>query len=273
MSAGHSVAGKVCVVTGGASGIGAALCHRFADLGAKRVIVADINEEGAKQVANSINGLAVRCNVASEMDVRRLILLSEADAGPIDVFVANAGIPSNGGYEVPNDEWSRVINVNVLQHVYVARHLFPSWQKRDGDKYFVITASAAGLLSMVGALPYAVTKHAAVGLAEWYSITYAEYGIHVSCLCPQAVESGMTPKGSHGGPAGGDGVIPAEKVANDVVNAMDAKQFMILPHPEVQRYMQRKVTDYDRWIKGMGKMQRAFGKALMRGPNISASKL
>ncbi|CAE8648769.1 unnamed protein product [Polarella glacialis] len=272
MSSAEFIKDKICVVTGGGSGIGAALCRRFAELGAKKVIVADLDEASAKKVAEGIDGIAVRCNVAQEMDVRRLISVAEA-AGPIDIFIANAGIPSNGGYEVPNDEWDRILGVNVMQHVYVARHLFPLWQKREGDKYFVVTASAAGLLTQVGSLPYSVTKHAAVGLAEWYRITYAENGIKVSCLCPQAVETGMIPKGSGGGVAGGDGLIQPEKVAQDVVNAMSEGKFLILPHPEVLTYMQRKAADYERWLTGMGRLHRSFGDLVRRSPPISAAKL
>lgn len=267
------VAGKVCVVTGGGSGIGAALCRRFAELGAKRVVVADLNEESARQVANQVGGIAVRCNVAQEMDVRRLITTAETQAGPISVFVGNAGLPSNGGYEVPNDEWDRTLGVNLMQHVYVARHLFPLWQQRDGEKHFVVTASAAGLLTQVGSLPYSVTKHAAVSLAEWYAITYAEYGIRVACLCPQAVETGMAPRGSGGGVAGGDGVLPPQKVAQDVVEAMAENRFLILPHPAVQKYVQRKAADHDRWIVGMGRLHKSFGKAALKMPPMTAAKL
>jgi len=267
------VAGKVCVVTGGGSGIGAALCHRFAELGASKVVVADLNEAAAKSVADSIGGLAVRCNVAQEMDVRRLIRIAEAQAGPIEVFASNAGIPSNGGFDVPNDEWQRILDVNVLSHVFVARQLFPLWQQRPGDKHFIVTASAAGLLTQVGSLPYSVSKHAAVGLAEWYAITYAEHDIHTHCLCPQAVQTGMVPAGSAGAAAGGDGVLSAEKVARDVTSAMAERRFMILPHPEVLRYFQKKANDYDKWITGMGKLQKAFGKIGASAPNTSAAKL
>lgn len=268
-----TVAGKVCVVTGGGSGIGAALCRRFAELGAKRVVVADLSEESARAVSSSFNGIPVRCNVAQEMDVRRLISIAEAVAGPVDIFVANAGIPSNGGYEVPNDEWERIMQVNVMQHVYVARHLFPLWQQREGEKCFVITASAAGLLTQVGSLPYSVTKHAAVSIAEWYRITYADFGIRVHCLCPQAVQTGMVPEGSGGGVAGGDGVIKPEVVADDVVKALQDGKFLILPHAEVLKYYQRKASDYDRWLAGMGRLHKSFGEWMRRSPPMSAAKL
>jgi len=266
------VAGKVCVVTGGGSGIGTALCRRFAEMGAEKVVVADVNEDAAKAVAESIGGLAIRCNVGQEMDVRRLIRWTEATAGPIEVFVSNAGIPSNGGFEVSNDEWQRILDINVLSHVYVARHLFPLWQQRPGEQHFVVTASAAGLLTQVGSLPYSVTKHAAVGLAEWYAISYAEFGIQVSCLCPQAVETGMT-AGVTSHPAGGDGVLAPDKVAKDVTDAMAEKRFMIMPHTEVQKYFQNKAKDYDRWIKGMKKLHSVFGKQVANMPNLSAAKL
>lgn len=266
------VAGKICVVTGGASGIGTAICRHLAASGAQAVVVADLNEHAAKSLADEIGGTPVRCNVAQEMDIRRLIRTVETTIGPIDIFISNAGIPGNGGYEVSNDEWQRILEVNVLSHVFVARHLFPLWERREGDKYFTVVASAAGLLTQVGSLPYSVTKHAAVGLAEWFAITYNEFGINVSCLCPQAVESGMTAGGS-GGPAGGDGVLPAEKVAKDLVEAMDAKRFMVLPHPSVQKYFLNKAKDHDGWIKKMGKLQESFGKFVLGAPNLSAAKL
>lgn len=174
---------------------------------------------------------------------------------------------------MPNDEWERILGVNVMQHVYIARHLFPLWQQREGDKYFVVTASAAGLLTQVGSLPYSVTKHAAVALAEWYAITYANYGIRVCCLCPQAVRTGMLPKGSDGGAAGGDGVLPAEQVAQEVVQAMAAGRFLVLPHPKVLTYIQRKAADYDKWIAGMRRLHETFGAPMARSPPFTAAKL
>lgn len=268
--------GKVVVVTGGASGIGAALCVAAANAGASDVVVADLNLDAAKRVASSLpstcKGWAFRCNVAVEMDIRRVITATEFDIGPIALFCSNAGIPANGGYDVPNDEWTRIWNVNVMQHVYVARHLFPRWIKRGDGGSMVVTASAAGLLTQVGSLPYSVTKHAAVGLAEWLAITYAEYGIRVSCLCPQAVQTGMI-RGSEGGAAGVDGVLSAEKVADDVLRAVQAGTFMIMPHANVKKYFQRKASDYDRWVNGMRRLHESFGKVILESPPISAAKL
>lgn len=205
-----------------------------------------------------------------EMDVRRLIAVAET-LGPVEVFAANAGVPSNGGYEVPNDEWDRTWKVNVMQHVYVARHLFPLWQQRPGDKHFIITASAAGLLTQVGGLPYSVSKHAAVSIAEWYQITYREFGIHVACLCPQVVETGMVWVGNAG--AGGDGVLKPQQVAEEVVKAMGEKKFLVLPHPQVLKYMKQKASDYDRWLKGMTRLHKSVGELQSRSPPITAAKL
>ena len=225
------------------------------------------------QVAQKIDGLAIQANCGSEMDIRKVIVRVEFEHGPIDVFVANAGIPANGGPEVTDDEWKRIWQVNCMQHVYVARHLFPRWIAQDQPGCLVVTASAAGLLTQVGSLPYSVTKHAAVAIAEWLAITYAEHGIRVACLCPQAVRSGMTPEDIEGGVAGGDGMLEPEQVAKDVCDALDKNQFLVLPHAEVLKYMQRKTNDYDRWLKGMQRMHETFGKMMLNAPNMSAAKL
>ena len=262
--------GKCCVVTGGGSGIGAAMCRHFAAQGAN-VVVVDLNLTEAEQVAAAIGGLAIRADCGSEVDLRKVILRAEFEVGPIEVFVANAGIPSNGGVDVPNDEWQRIMNVNFYQHVFVARHLFPHWQQRGGGQHFVVTASAAGLLTQVGSLPYAVTKHAAVAAAEWLAIPYAEDGIKVHCLCPQAVRTAMAP--DDGGVAGGDGVVEPEQVAEDVHRALVTGEFLVTPHPAVRKYMQRKAADYDRWLNGMGRLHQAFGKLMLRAPPITAAKL
>ena len=192
--------GAVVVVTGGASGIGRALCHEFARRGATRVIVADLSLEQANAVAAELPsgvGYGMAANAAMEMDMRRVIVTTESMHGPITAFCCNAGIPSNGGPEVSNDEWDRIWRVNVMQTVFVARHLFPLYESR-GEGALLVTASAAGLLTQVGSLPYSVTKHASVGLAEWLRISYGDKGIAVSCLCPQAVKTGMVPENGAG---------------------------------------------------------------------------
>ena len=184
---------QYCVVTGGASGIGKALCEHLASAGAKGICVVDMNKENAQKVAVALpcNAIAVSANCGVEMDLRKVVNTAWAAFGGIDAWFSNAGIPSNGGINVPNDEWDRIWRVNSMQHVWSARHLFPRWKARGKAGSFVITASAAGLLTQVGSLPYSVTKHAAVSMAEWLAITHKDDGIKIHCLCPQAVQTGM----------------------------------------------------------------------------------
>ncbi len=249
------VKGKVIVVTGGASGIGEALCRRFAREGAKGIVVADINEAGAKAVAANMKGVAFKCDVRKEDDVIRLVRFAEETFGPIDLFCSNAGIIEIGGVEVPNENWERIWQINVLSHVYVGRAIIPGMIKRGGGA-IMITASAAGLLSQIGSALYSVTKHAAVGLAENLSITYGDQGIRVFALCPQAVRTEMTKLG--GGVAAVDGIMEPDQLADAVIEGFKKEEFLILPHPEVKMYMQRKTADYDRWLKGMRRLQARF---------------
>ena len=245
--------GKHTVVTGGASGIGRALCRRFAAAGARGVVVADVNGEGADAVAAEIGGLSVAVDVSDEAQIQALVERATAHYGPVDLFVSNAGIGTPGGVEVSNDDWERIWQINTMAHVYAARAVLPSMLER-GDGYLLSTASAAGLLTQIGSAPYAVTKSAAVALAEWLSVTYGERGIVVSVLCPQAVRTGMT-AGSAGGAAHVDGMLDPEEVAECVLEALAEERFLILPHPTVHTYMQRKAGDPDRWLRGMRRLQ------------------
>lgn len=247
---------RIIVVTGAASGIGAALARRFHAEGAKSVVCADRNLEGAIAVAKEIGGLAIAVDVSREEDIQNLIEKVEADIGPIDLFCSNAGIGVGGGAETPNDGWQRIWDINVMAHVWAARHLVPRMVARGGG-YLFSTASAAGLLSQIGSAPYAVTKHAAVGLAEWLAITHGDDGIKVSVLCPQAVRTAMT-AGNPDGVASIDGMMEPEVVAEACVRAIEAEEFLVLPHPEVLDYMRRKTDDYGRWIGGMRKLNRRF---------------
>ena len=249
------VKGKVIIVTGAASGIGRGLCQRFAKEGAKAIVAADVNEAGAKAVAGEVGGVAVLCDVRKEDDIMRLVKVTEEKFGRVDLFCSNAGIVSIGGYEVDNEAWQRIWEINVLAHVFAARAVIPGMIKRGGGA-FMVTASAAGLLSQIGSLPYSVTKHAAVGLAESLSITYGDQGIQVYALCPQAVDTEMTRQG--GGVAAVDGMMKPEELADAVIESFAAEEFLILPHKEVKVYMQRKVSDYDRWLKGMRGLQQRF---------------
>ncbi len=243
--------GKVTVVTGAASGIGRGIARRFADEGAK-VVCADIDEAGVQAVADEIGGIGVVTDVSVESDVQRLTKTAEESYGDIDLFFSNAGIGTSGGVEVPDEGWQRIWEINLVSHIYAARAVLPKMIER-GHGYICSTASAAGLLTQIGSAPYAVTKHAAVALAEWIAVTHGDQGIRVSVLCPQAVRSKMTAGG--GGVASVDGMLEPEDVAEAVVQAIEREQFLILPHPEVLTYMQRKTSDYDRWLRGMRRFQ------------------
>jgi NAD(P)-dependent dehydrogenase (short-subunit alcohol dehydrogenase family) len=247
---------KVVVVTGGANGIGRALCRRFAAEGARGVVVADLDSDGAASVAREIGGFAVPTDVSNEPDVVSLAAQATERYGPIDLFCSNAGIFGEmGGPEVPNDAWKRIWDVNVMAHIYAARAVLPGMLAR-GSGYLLQTASAAGLLTQKGAAPYSVTKHAAVAFAEWLSIMHYEAGIRVSCLCPQGVLTQMLL-----GPDGQRqsflraGAIEPEEVAEAVVEALAEERFLILPHKEVAEYFRRKADDYDRWLRGMRRLQ------------------
>ncbi len=247
---------KTIVVTGAASGIGRALALRFAAEGARAVVCADLNGDGARATAEQIGGTAVQVNVGREDDIRDLIESVESSLGPIDLFCSNAGIAIGGGPEVPNDEWQRIWDINLMSHVWAARHVVPRMIERGGG-YLLNTSSAAGLLSQIGSAPYAVTKHAAVGLAEWLALTYGDQGIKVSVLCPQAVRTEMT-KGLEDAVASVDGMLEPEPVAEACVQTIREEKFLVLPHAQVLDYMRRKTDDYDRWIGGMRKLNRQY---------------
>lgn len=250
---------KVVVVTGAAGGIGNALARVFAEAGAQRVVCADLDEAGAGRTADAVGGIARRVDVAQEGDIRALIEDTERDLGPIDLFCSNAGIFTGGGPEVADDKWQRIWQINLMAHVYAARHLVPRMVARGGG-YFLNTASAAGLLSQVGSALYSVTKHAAVGLAEWLALTYGDQGIKVSVLCPQAVRTNMT-RGHEDSVASVDGMMEPEPVARACLEAIRKETFLVLPHPQVLDYMRHKTADYDRWIGGMRKLNRKYAKA------------
>jgi NAD(P)-dependent dehydrogenase (short-subunit alcohol dehydrogenase family) len=256
--------GKVAVVTGSASGIGRALARRFAAEGAAGVVVADLDGAGAEAVASQIGerALGFACDVADPAAVDALVTRAEVAFGPVDLFCANAGVAIGLELGRPAD-WELALAVNTRAHVYAAERLLPRWLER-GSGYFLATASAAGLLSQIGSAPYAVTKHAAVGFAEWLSITYGERGVGVSCLCPMGVRTPLLEGGDELAASvvatAGD-VIDPEDVADTVVAGLGREDFLILPHPEVLTFMQRKASDYDRWLAGMRRLQARLAAA------------
>ena len=255
---------KLCVVTGGANGIGRALCERFAAEGARLVVVVDLEEDNAKSVADAIGGVAYGVNVRDEGQIAAMVDSVQAEHGPIDLFCSNAGIGHGDGEpwwatSAPNDVWQTMWDIHVMSHVYAARACLPSMIER-GEGYFLNTASAAGILSQIGDAAYSTTKHAAVGFAESLAVTHGEHGIGVSCLCPQAVATRMIGD-SGGGAAGVDGVISPEDLAKCVIEGLEQETFLILPHPSVQQYRENKATNYDRWIGGMRKLKKRFMEA------------
>jgi len=255
------VAGKVVVITGGASGIGRALAYRFADDGAKGVVVADLDQEGATDVATDLdNAIAVGCDVADPRHADVLISAAEQSFGPVDLFCANAGVAVGVNLAAAAD-WDLAFGVNVRAHIAAAERLLPGWLER-GSGYFLTTASAAGIASQIGSAPYAVTKHAAVAFAEWLSITYGARGVGVSCLCPMGVNTPLLTDGLGGEDSLGFRVVTAashvlepDQVADAVVDGLAAERFLILPHSEVLEFFQRKAADYDRWLAGMRRLQ------------------
>lgn len=255
------IRGATIGVTGAGHGIGRALARRFAAEGAASVAVLDLDAQAADAVAQEIGGWGRGVDVTDETALVAAIDASEADLGPLDLFCSNAGIVFPGGVELPNADWQRMIDVNVMAHLYAARALVPRMVDRGGG-YLLNTASAAGLLTQIGSAPYSVTKHAAIALAEWLSITHAHQGLKVSVVCPQAVNTAMTAGLEGGGVAGVDGMLEPEDIADAVIEGLADERFLILPHPKVAEYFSRKADDYDRWLGGMRRLQARFSSPI-----------
>jgi NAD(P)-dependent dehydrogenase (short-subunit alcohol dehydrogenase family) len=270
------VADKVAIVTGGGNGIGAAIAAKLAGQGA-RVVVADLNGDAAQSVADGINAEHAGAATASSGDVsdaahiKQLIALATNEFGPVDLYFANAGITGVSGLDVTEDEWDQSIDVNLKAHIRAAQLLVPEWIER-GEGYFVSTASAAGLLTQLGSATYSVTKHAAVGFAEWLNITFGDQGVRVSCLCPMGVNTKLLHSpGETDDPlarlatsavkSAGDVIEPAD-VAEIVLAAVEDEHFLILPHPAVLEMYRHKGADYDRWLRGMRRYQHSLMEAL-----------
>jgi NAD(P)-dependent dehydrogenase (short-subunit alcohol dehydrogenase family) len=254
------LADRHVVVTGAAGGIGRALIRRIAAEGTRTVVAADRDLEGARAIAAEVGGRAVELDAGSETSVVALIDEAQAAGGPIDVLISNAGVPGAlAGPEASDEVFDEAWRVNVMAHVWASRALLPAMRER-GEGYLVNTASAAGLLTQVSSLVYSVTKHAAVALAEWMAIEYADDGVLVSCICPQGVRTPMLDLAMDD-PAGAaallsGGLIEPEDVADAVVEGIRAERFLILPHENVAGFMAFKATDNERWLKGMRRIVR-----------------
>jgi NAD(P)-dependent dehydrogenase (short-subunit alcohol dehydrogenase family) len=263
---------KVVIVTGGASGIGRALAQRIAEEEPAGVVIADLNRDAAEAAAAEIDpaALGLACDVTSESDLAELIAKAQTAFGPVDAFFANAGVAIGGSEQTPEETWDLALAVNLRAHVTAARLLVPGWLQR-GSGCFVVTASAAGLLTQIGVAPYAVSKHAAVAFAEWLSVTYGDQGVHVSCVCPMGVDTPMMAAAEDGG-AGMDStgvesvraageILAPRDVAETVIQGLADERFLILPHPAVLEYFQRKASDYDRWLAGMRRLRSAVSSS------------
>jgi NAD(P)-dependent dehydrogenase (short-subunit alcohol dehydrogenase family) len=246
---------RVIVITGGGSGIGAALARRFAAEAPGGLVIGDLDLDAAKAVATEVGADAFHVDVADPASNDALIDLTEERYGPIDLFCANAGIGFVGDEQTPPDRWNFMWQVNLMSHVHAARRLIPAWLAR-GEGYFLSTASAAGLLTNLKAAQYSVTKHAAVSFAEWLAITYGDRGIKVSCLCPMGVKTPLLDSADEFHALLDPLAIEPEQVAEAVMEGLAEERFLILPHPEVAQFFQNKANDYDRWIGGMRKLQR-----------------
>jgi NAD(P)-dependent dehydrogenase (short-subunit alcohol dehydrogenase family) len=251
-----NVRDRVVIVTGGGSGIGAALARRFAAEEPRGLVIGDLDLVAARAVATEIGADAVQVDVSDPDSNDALIDQTEGHYGPIDLFCANAGIGFAGDEQTPPERWDFMWQVNLMSHVHAARRLLPAWLAR-GEGYFLSTASAAGLLTNLKAAQYSVTKHAAVSFAEWLAITYGDRGIKVSCLCPMGVKTPLLDSADEFHALLDPLAIEPEQVAEAVVEGLAAERFLILPHPEVAQFFQNKANDYDRWIGGMRKLQRA----------------
>ncbi|MCW2814107.1 MAG: Dehydrogenase [Nocardioides sp.] len=242
------------VVTGAARGIGRAIATRLAHEG-WQIVVADLDEDELADVAAQTGALAVPGDTSTDAGVRHLVDTAYDRYGRVDVFFANAGIGTLAGLDASDAEWARTLETNVLAHVRAARHLVPHWLDAGGGR-LVVTASAAGLLTMIGAAAYSTTKHAAVGFAEWLSVTYGDRGVVVQAICPQGVQTAML---DQAGPLkdllSHDEALAPSAVAEAWVASLDDDRFLVLPHPEVGGYYAARAASTDRWLAGMRRLQ------------------
>ncbi|MBT6137364.1 MAG: SDR family oxidoreductase [Rhodospirillaceae bacterium] len=244
---------KTVVITGAASGIGKGLAERFKAEGAKGLALADIDADGVTAVGDMLGALSMPCDVGDEAQIKALVAATERRFGPIDIFCSNAGIFCEGDEDQPDAEIEASWRINTMSHVYAARAVAPGMAER-GSGYLVNTASAAGILIQVDSAAYTMSKHAAIGFAEFLAAKYGPKGVRVSVLCPQGVRTAMT-AGREGSPAAMNGVLEPEDVAEAVVQGMAEENFLIFPHEIVHEYLRRKASDRDRWLRGMARVR------------------
>lgn len=242
---------SVCVITGGASGIGAGLARRFVAEGARAVVIADLHEEATSAAAADLGVMGIACDVTDEQRVAGLVERVEYEHGPIDLFCSNAGFSIDGGLDVPDRGWQQLWDLHVMAHVYAARAVLPSMRAAGGG-YLLQTVSAAGLLASLTSLPYSVTKHASLALAEWLAITERAHNIRVSAVCPLVVDTPLTDR-FHLDRSSGE-IATVDQVADAVVAGLRDESFLILPHPEVATFVERRAGDPDRWLAGMSRL-------------------
>jgi NAD(P)-dependent dehydrogenase (short-subunit alcohol dehydrogenase family) len=258
------LADKVIVITGAAGGIGRALAQRFFRQQPAYLLLTDLHLDGVASLASELDPSGTRvgaasCDVGDAAAMQQLVSDLEQRCGRIDLFCANAGIFIDGGLEIGDDAWRRALDINLMSHVYAARACLPGMLQR-GEGYFLHTISAAGLLSQIGSASYTVSKHAALGFAEWLAISHGQQGIKVTALCPQGVQTAMLDRVGNAKSVASDGVVTPEAVAECALEAIAADKFLALPHPGVANYFQRKAADHDRWIRGMQRFQESLGE-------------
>ncbi|MBX3443573.1 MAG: SDR family oxidoreductase [Planctomyces sp.] len=256
---------RVAVVTGGARGIGAALCRRFAEEGAAAIIIADLDRAAAEELAGQLGAPATarECDVRSEASIVELVRATRERHGRIDLFCSNAGITVSGTEETPDDDWQRLWDVNVMSHVYAARAVLPSMLER-GEGHLLQTSSAAGLLTEIGSAAYSVTKHGAVAFAEWLSVRYRRRGIRVSCLCPAGVATEFLKEDDAIHQFLATSALTPEDVAEAVIQGLADERFLILPHHQVAEFFAFKGEDYDRWLHNFSRIAQKLDRIANR---------
>ena len=259
---------RVVLITGGAHGIGEALCRRIAQEKPRGIVIADRDELAATALATEIGAVAVACDVSREEDIRATVVKTLAQFGRIDVVISNAGVTSKGGFETPDDDWDRLWRINLMAHVYLSRATVPAMIEQGGGA-FVITASAAGLLTEIGSAAYSVTKHGAVAFAEWLSVHYRNRGLKVSCLCPAGVATECLDLEDPIHQFLHLRSVTPELVAECLMTALQNETFLVLPQPEVKEFFQFKTQDYDRWLHNFAHVNTRLQKRLNRDRTVA----